>query len=469
MVASNFTKRGYKAVRHWMAVFLSLMIIGGWGSTQPTMMTREEVGQILLRFAQAGNYPGTIHWLTVDDLPEKQEVHEDDRTLIERLIKEGRDWAVTMCEFTPTWLGAGAELYGTSYCFLITFPQWPDRLVTARVNAYTGYCEIEPYRKIGETNDELGYGNLPVKTFEELKEIALSIARQTIGSGDFWVFAEPYDLSNPKHYELASKGACYFLIFKRDPATGARLPQMVELVLNCRTGTLEAGSLYNRPVIVSTKPAITDEQAKQALRNYVAQFGYEIVDWLPEGYHAGKIIDHNALGRDAIVGLHVVEGPFLEQYLMWILIGVYRYDGEARLVMAMVNAHTGEVVPGFSSAIHLSIAPKSGKREKIDNFTICINGKLIHLHSRMVLTNGRIYIPVSWIYSFGVNWDGIRLVGRRGEMIIKTKLWRNKQLYLPLRSICEVLGIRLWWDNERKVPILKVDWLDAKRMLEQRR
>ena len=42
-----------------------------------------------------------------------------------------------------------------------------------------------------------------------------------------------------------------------------------------------------------------------------------------KGYHAGKIIDHNALGRDAIVGLHVVEGPFLEQYLMWILIGVY--------------------------------------------------------------------------------------------------------------------------------------------------
>jgi hypothetical protein len=87
-----------------MTVFLSLMIIDGWGSTQPTMMTREEAGQILLRFAQAGNYPGTIHWLTVDDLPEKQEVHEDDRTLIEQLIEEGRDWAVTMCEFTPTWL-----------------------------------------------------------------------------------------------------------------------------------------------------------------------------------------------------------------------------------------------------------------------------------------------------------------------------------------------------------------------------
>ena len=50
-----------------------------------------------------------------------------------------------------------------------------------------------------------------------------------------------------------------------------------------------------------------------------------------------KIIDHNALGRDAIVGLHVVEGPFLEQYLMWILIGVYRYDGEARLVMLWVR------------------------------------------------------------------------------------------------------------------------------------
>ena len=95
--------------------------------------------------------------------------------------------------------------------------------------------------------------------------------------------------------------------------------------------------------------------------------------------------------------------------------------------MAMVNAHTGEVVPGFSSAIHFSIAPKSCNREKLDIFTICIYGKLIYLHSRMVLTNGRIYFPECWTYSFGVNWDGIRLVGRRGEVIIKTKLWRNIQ------------------------------------------
>lgn len=122
-------------MRLCMMVFLSLMI-GGWVYTQPTVITREKAGKILLKFAQAGNYPGTIHWLTVEDLPERQEVHENDRALIERLIEEGKDWAVTMVEFTPTWLGGGAELFGTSYCFSITFQQWPDRLVTAYVCLY---------------------------------------------------------------------------------------------------------------------------------------------------------------------------------------------------------------------------------------------------------------------------------------------------------------------------------------------
>lgn len=452
----------------WMAVSLSLMI-SGLGFTQPTIMNREKAGQILLQFAWAGNYPGTIHWLTVEDLPNKQEVHEDNRALIEQLITEGRDWAVTMKEFTPTWLGAGAELYGTSYCFLITFPQRPDRLAIAHVNAYTGYCEIEPLRKGEEINEDLGYGDLPVKSFEEIQSIALNIAEQVLGSGTFEVYTNPYDLSNPTHYDLVSKYSCHFLIYKKDPVTGVHLPKLVQLLINPRTGAMEAGCLQNLPVTISTTPAITKEQAKQAVRNYIAQFGYEVVDWLPEGYHAGKIIGESALGRDAIVGLFVVEGPFLEQYLMWVFIFTYRYSDQTSLGMVMVNAHTGEVVPGFSSAIHLANASKSRKTRERNDLILIINGKLIYLYSRTILENGRIYIPSSWTYSLGVKLDGNKLISRRGTIVVRNKLWRNKQLYLPLRSICEVSGIRLWWDNERKVPVLRTEWLEPRKLLAQRR
>lgn len=426
-------------MKHWIKVFLCLVTVS-WCYAQPKMMTREEAGKIVLRFCKIGNYPGRIHWLTKKDLPEKQEVHEMDTELIRRLAKEGKDWAATMVDYNATWFGV-KEPYSTCYTFLISFPQWPDRLSKARVNAYTGYCEIWPFRKRDETNEELGYGRLPVKTFKELKGIALNIAEQLLGSGTFEVFDEPYDLSNPEDYNLVSKRCVHFLIFKKDPKTGAHLPKMVQLVLNPRTGMMEAGCLYNRPVTVSTTPTITEAQAKQAITKYVNQLGFEVVEWLPHGYHCGKIIHNTALGRDAVVGLYVFEGPFLEQYLMWMSIFAYKWNNETRLEMLMVNAHTGEVME-FSS-----------------KNAMLINGKLVYLCSKMISSNGQVYIPANLAYGLGAKWNGTKLIGSKGAIVVRDILRRNGQLYLPLPIICKVSGIRLSWDEKLKIPILEVEWL----------
>jgi len=56
------------------------------------------------------------------------------------------------------------------------------------VNAYTGYAEVEHYREFDEINDNLGYGNLLVKSYEELRSTALNIAEQLLGPGTFKVF-----------------------------------------------------------------------------------------------------------------------------------------------------------------------------------------------------------------------------------------------------------------------------------------
>lgn len=233
-------------MRFWMIV-VSILATISWATAQPQKMTREQAAQIALRFVQAGRYPGTLHWLTTDSLPAGQEVHMKDYDLRERLFREGKDWAVTMDDRAATWLGSG-DLFPTTYAFLVTFDRWPDKRAVVHVNAYTGYTEVERYRGFDETNDDLGYGNLPVKSYKELRSTALNIAEQLLGPGTFKVFEWPYDLSNPKHYEVVSKGACLFLIFKQDKNTGALLPQMVRLYLNTRTGEMERGSMRICPL-----------------------------------------------------------------------------------------------------------------------------------------------------------------------------------------------------------------------------
>ena len=76
------------------------------------------------------------------------------------------------------------------------------------VKAWTGYCELEPFRRYRgddyETNENLGLGNYPVKTFDELRNIAVNIARQLPGDGTFEVLTVPY--SPDKYQVLADMG-----------------------------------------------------------------------------------------------------------------------------------------------------------------------------------------------------------------------------------------------------------------------
>ncbi|MEZ8217250.1 hypothetical protein B0813_000787 [Candidatus Fervidibacteria bacterium JGI MDM2 SSWTFF-3-K9] len=47
-------------------------------------------------------------------------------------------------------------------------------------------------------------------------------------------------------------------------------------------------------------------------------------------------------------------------------------------------------------------------------------------------------------------------------------VWCDGKQYVALRTICNFAGIRLWWDNERKVPILRAEWMDTRRLLTQK-
>jgi hypothetical protein len=461
----------------WMLSGMYLLLLVRIGTPQtPTLMTREQAGQIILQFAQVGQYPGVLHWLTTDTLPAKMEVPEWDMDLISYLASQGGNWNATMGHWQASWFGTGM-IYGDVYYFLVTFDQYPERYRIAKVNAWTGYCELEPFRGYRgdeyETNENLGLGNYPVKTFDELRNIAVNIARQLLGDGTLEVLTVPY---SPDKYQVLADMGWGFIVFKVDPKTGAHLPQMVELWINSRTGWLEKGALWKRTVTVSTMPLISKEEAKRLARRYLADLGITITEWFEDGFYGGEIINKVALPYYAVVGLYVYEDELLEQHLVWSLIGTSkRDDGRLSCEWVMVDALTGTVKffgeQGLNLSLKLINKQVSRKVQRLELFRLSINGKLVDVWEPILCVNGRTFICADYCDNLGVEWVGDRLKGRCGE--VRVGKWDTMQhhgrLYLPLRRICEVTGIRLWWDNERKVPILKVDWLDAKRMLEQRR
>ena len=70
---------------------------------------------------------------------------------------------------------------------------------------------------------------------------------------------------------------------------------MAELWINSRTGWLEKGALWKRPVTVSTIPLISKEEAKGLARRYLADLGITITGWFEDGFHGGEIINNSAI------------------------------------------------------------------------------------------------------------------------------------------------------------------------------
>jgi hypothetical protein len=492
-----------------MCITVAIQQIGCY--TQPTIMTREQAAQIASQFVQVGNYPGTLHWLTTQDLPTKQEVDEGNFALIDQLAEQGFDWSITKKKGIAGWFGNGGA-YKDTYIFLVTFSQFPDKTTTITVNAWTGYCELEPFREIGETNEQLGLGGFPIKTIDELRNIALNIAQQLLGPGSYDVLTVPY---TPDKQQFLADYFWGFIIFKIDPKTGAHLPQMVELFLNSRTGWLECGRFWKRPVNVSTVPNLSKDEAKKKATQALAQLGITVTGWLDDGFYGGQIFNKDAFPYNAVVGLYVIEDDLLRQFLRWIFIFTYTdSSGQKRYDFISVDAHTGAVVFSANLSVELSHQQVRKKQQEISSGKakqkeseirrmpntleeliqieedfwkkyririvpgMYINGEGVHLEEPMLLFNGRLYIEVGYAANpecFGTRWDEKtkKLRGKYGEVVIKPseqlkyhEQWKQYllrgRLYIPLRRICEVAGIRLEWNHKEKVPMLWAEWLKPK-------
>ena len=436
----------------------------------PPMLTREGAAQIALQVVQVTGYPARVKWLTVQDLPAGIEVHERDKDLQAQLALQNKNHIPTMYNRYTGWLGQYGP-YVDNYCFVCTFDRWPNKSTCIYVNAWTGFCKVENWREDKdeepgwETNTELGLSDFAFKSAEEVREIALQMARNLLGAGEFRVYMSPPDALN---HPLLPEAWYKMLVVKIEPSSGAYLPQLILVNLNARTGWLEEGVFWNRPVMVSTTPHLSLEQARQIADNFVyQQLGVHVAEWLELGWNSAQIIE---LPGTALSGLQVWEEDMLTQRLVWCIIGRISLQGEEWDEIFEVDAHTGELLVEGVQALSLSSAPEGKRHQQVEKRvrSLYLNGHEVSFFTPLLLRQGWIYLPLRYIPAFAVKWDGKSLTGRSLKGVQPRRvLWRGKLGYVPLRDVCEAAGIRLHWDNRRKIPILYADWLDVKKLLKR--
>jgi len=111
----------------------------------------------------------------------------------------------------------------------------------------------------------------------------------------------------------------------------------------------------------------------------------------------------------------------------------------------------------------MKVINKQTKNKDITNYfknIVILDDKLVTINYAL-FRNNRIYIDKNYLTVFKAHMQDNKLYGRNGHIHLnKDDLLKFKnRLYISLRRICEITGIRLWWDNLRKIPILRSEWL----------
>lgn len=424
--------------------------------TQMPMMSREEAAQIVRQFLSACGFSANFLWQTTQDLPAGIEVPTWDWDLRRQLAPEDKDYTTVDEDWASHWIKDDTP-YSLSYLFYKDDP--PAEIV---VNARTGFLRFRQDALFESNTEKRGLANYPILTADQQRERALTVARNFFGANvNLEVVGEDPDLTG----ETSGR----FLIFEKDSKTGAYLLRIAFFYINSRTGEVDGADISNRPVVIPTVPILTKGEAwqiaVQAMRTVLPTELKDIATF--------TVVEDKVDPSEEKTGLYVAEDSLLNQVLIWLFrFRSNLFGDEEAIGMIAVDAMTGEIWPAEMQSFGFGgYASKENIRELIFR-EMKINDKDCILGVPLVLREGRTYIWEGYGHKFGVERIGYRLQNkqRRIEVTLAVKeIWeRNGRIYLPLRRICEVSDIRLWWDNQLKVPILRVEWLDPKRLLARR-
>lgn len=442
-----------------------------------TVMTREEAGVYALRAAIALNT--SVHWLNTSDLLTGEEVADTESDKIDFHALRGLNYE---------------EIVSIDSSGYIFFRGW------LREINYRYPCSGEGNILVNAFSGEvLARGKFPTEIVGSLnEEQAVMIASRIVNS---------FYRSIDHEWEITSStrddGSIIIFFNSFKPSIGLKRGRCYAYVEFSTQGFIYEAYFY--PLRDDIIPSITLERAKQL-----------VVNALEEAYATGKetylIITHHGTRklklpkvRFVCLGKHpeahdppdpfsmlpaipvhwtgeglyfYYEDDFLQpKYVYAVLATVESELGGKFWTYYLVDAITSEVEGyGLTDIYFMLLGGSSVNEGKISKISgeevrfIVLNNQQVGLQNTL-FDNNRVYIAQDYLPAFKVQMRDSKLYGRNGEIrLAKDELRRFKgKVYVPLRRVCEVSGIRLWWDNERKVPILRAEWLEPRKLLAQKR
>jgi len=412
------------------------------------IMTREEAA-VIARVAcdLIGLADQPLIWQTTQELPTPVEISEYDHDLQDTLALMGYNPQPTLYPF-PLMQALNVSL--TPYDDL-NYIYWCGDFMVA-VNAYSGRVLVE---RQGKSSREASI--LPE---DQLESIAHQLVQAFLGNKP-WKWVIRFIPDNPCGYaDFAAK------VF--DPSSGAELLDFVSITLTA-SGELLTVEVYQREVTISTEPLLTREEAKEIAESILRSL-----------YPSDS--DFKTLPPEEGV-LTVFEDSTREQFLAWVFGYEISFKVDDHFTVhsniIWIDAHTGEV-------LHRDIGGQmtNGRTLKrqhrfertlikgqhgLKGNLLILNGKPINLGHPWILRDGRVYLWVGYLPLFKIEkQNGYFTVRGRQLRLDGDFVWCDGKQYVALRTICNFAGIRLWWDNERKVPILRAEWMDTRRLLTQK-
>jgi hypothetical protein len=411
------------------------------------IMTREEAAVIARVACDLIGLAGQpLIWQTTQELPTPVEISEYDYDLQDTLALMGYNPQPTLYPFP---LMKALDVSLTPYDDL-NYIYWCGDFMVA-VNAYSGRVLME---RQGESSKKDSI--LPE---DQLESIARQIAQAFLGNKPWkWVIRSIPD--NP--YDCADFTASVF-----DPSSGAKLLDSVHISLTA-AGELLTVEVYQREVTVSTEPLLTRDEAKELAESILRNLYPSDSEFKPLPPEEGV--------------LTVFEDSTREQFLAWVFGYEISFKVEDYLTVhsniVWIDAHTGEVLyRDIGIMMNETILKKQHHFERtlirgqygFKGNLLVFNRKPINLGQPWILRNGRVYLWIGYLPFFKIERQNSHFIVRERQLQLEDSLvqYDGKQ-YVALRTICNLAGIRLWWDNERKVPILRAEWIEPRRLLAQK-
>lgn len=422
-------------MRYLTRIILVVTILQIYLLVSAQIMSREEAAIIAHSVCDKlglSNY--SLKWATTDELPTPVEILPYDYDLQDILALAGYNPQPTLYPSMDSLPFVSTPFDEFNYIY------WCGDYMIA-VNAYSGRTLVKSTKLYNwQENDYI----LP-------KEQLMLIAQQFVQNflkDKTWRW---FICSIPNN----SKDYAYFMATTFNYSFGVDLLEYVSITLDATNGKLVCLGVYQREVVIPIEPLLTCDEARQLAESA-----------LKSSFPNSELISHPENDH-----LLVFEDSALEQFLAWRFHFTVVYQTGGWLdVLIMVDAHTGEILwEGTLIPMGMEVLPQRRKRFKGNS--IILNGKEIHFGKHLLLRNGRIYLWTGYLPFFKVKLQNNQMISiykklnlSRGDFVIF-----NGNKYVSLRIVCSVANIRLWWDNEKKVPILRAEWLEPRKLLAQRR